>query len=359
MKKYEKIYYELLHRVQNGNLNSLQNFPTETSLSQEYGVSRPTIAKALALLKAEVNLEQSKQNIENEKTAQTDFNFGLLIPGLGEGEIFEPICAYIASQAHTFGYTLSWRGIGSPYKNPIEKVLLMENVCDSYIKQKVSGVFFAPIELIPDAKTINLRIANNLKKAGIAVILIDGDILPFPEKTEFDLIGLDNFKAGYNMCSHLIQHGTSRVDFFVLPFSANTESLRIQGYKCALLDNKIIPDKDWIHIGLPSDLDFVADMIKQGGKYIVCGNDSTAASLIDCVKKLNMDVPDDVKIVGFDDIKYAKILTPPLTTYRQPCEEIGALAIQTMLSRIRNNDLAKMRFVVEGNMIIRKSCGCK
>ena len=65
----------------------------------------------------------------------------------------------------------------------------------------------------------------------------------------------------------------------------------------------------------------------------------------------------DIAIVGFDDVKYAKLLGTPLTTMRQPCDEIGTAAINAMLQRISNPSIPARTIMVQASLIVRKSCG--
>jgi DNA-binding LacI/PurR family transcriptional regulator len=66
-------------------------------------------------------------------------------------------------------------------------------------------------------------------------------------------------------------------------------------------------------------------------------------------------VPAEVKVAGFDDVRYASLLSPPLTTMRQPCTALGAAAIETMLGRLRQPHMPARRVLLRANLIVRKS----
>jgi DNA-binding LacI/PurR family transcriptional regulator len=70
-----------------------------------------------------------------------------------------------------------------------------------------------------------------------------------------------------------------------------------------------------------------------------------------------MRIPEDVRIAGIDDVRYAELLPVPLTTLRQPCLEIGATAIATMLDRISNPHLPARSVLLNGTLVVRRSCG--
>jgi len=88
---------------------------------------------------------------------------------------------------------------------------------------------------------------------------------------------------------------------------------------------------------------------------IVCGNDEHAATLIDTLNRIGRRVPDDIAVVGFDDIDVARTMTPPLTTIAQPVKKLAATAFKTLLARIRypNNDPREI--LLDAPLVARKS----
>ena len=90
---------------------------------------------------------------------------------------------------------------------------------------------------------------------------------------------------------------------------------------------------------------------------IVSANDLTAARLMQSLEQLNLRVPEDVRVVGIDDVKYAGLLGTPLTTLRQPCREIGETAITTMLERIAHPSMPARDVLLECKVVVRQSCG--
>jgi DNA-binding LacI/PurR family transcriptional regulator len=89
----------------------------------------------------------------------------------------------------------------------------------------------------------------------------------------------------------------------------------------------------------------------------VCVNDRVAGELMQLFLVRKIRVPEDVRLVGIDDVSYANLLPVPLTTIRQPTREIGEAAVRTMLDRIRNPHLPPREILLDGELIVRKSCG--
>jgi DNA-binding LacI/PurR family transcriptional regulator len=90
---------------------------------------------------------------------------------------------------------------------------------------------------------------------------------------------------------------------------------------------------------------------------VVCANDVTAARLMQTLLALGRRIPEDVRVVGIDDVKYAHLLPVPLTTMHQPCAAIGAIAMATMLERLRHPELPTRDILLPVRLVVRRSCG--
>src|SRR6266568_2756066 len=97
------------------------------------------------------------------------------------------------------------------------------------------------------------------------------------------------------------------------------------------------------------------DEIRPDG--FVCANDFTAAHLLKTLTELGVSVPDEIRMVGIDDVKYASLLSVPLTTIHQPCADMGATAVAAMLERLRNPKLPPRDILLNFHLVIRDSCG--
>jgi GntR family transcriptional regulator of arabinose operon len=98
-------------------------------------------------------------------------------------------------------------------------------------------------------------------------------------------------------------------------------------------------------------------VLKSHPDAIVCANDITAARIMQGLAALGIRVPDEIRIVGIDDVKYASLLPVPLTTQHQNCDDIGAMAIATMLQRLEKPDLPTRDILLQTKTILRRSCG--
>jgi GntR family transcriptional regulator of arabinose operon len=356
--KHRQVFEYILADIESGKLKDGDRLPSEAELVKQFGLSRPTVARALHDLQNLGLIERkvgSGTYVRRAKKSVESWRFGLLIPGLGSTEIFEPICGQLASLAQKHQNTLLWGDFGGKQGHPDPG--LIEQVCDSYIRQKVAGVFFAPLELTEDKDRVNRSVISAMEVAGIQIVLLDRDIVSFPQRSRFDLVGIDNRLAGFLITNHLIRLGCRRIDFLSRPDSAPTVMLRIAGYREALLSSGISPDPQWIHGGDPSDEQFIQRVMNDGATAIICANDLTAANLMRTLDSLGCPVPHKIRVAGFDDVRYAELLRPSLTTIHQPCSDIGTIAMQVMLERVKNPTFPPRDILVQPTLVVRQSCG--
>ena len=110
----------------------------------------------------------------------------------------------------------------------------------------------------------------------------------------------------------------------------------------------------------PTDLTAIRQMLEGANPdALVCANDRTAGQLMHGLQALGRRVPQDVALVGIDDVDYASLLPVPLTTVRQPTHEIGAAAIAAMLERVRRPSGPPRDILLDGTLVVRASCGAK
>jgi DNA-binding LacI/PurR family transcriptional regulator len=233
-----------------------------------------------------------------------------------------------------------------------------EQMVNSFILQKVAGVFFAPLELIGEKDAANRRVARALERAQIPMVLLDRCYFPYPERSGHDLVGVDNRRVGYVATAHLLGLGVRRVAFLGEKNAANTVDARITGFHEALRYNGIQPEQDPAWRGSPQDEAFVRRLLETlRPEAIVCANDLTAARLMQTLMGLGVHIPEQVRIVGVDDVKYASLLPVPLTTIHQDCAGIGMVAMATMLERLEHPELPVRDVLVPTKLVVRRSCG--
>jgi GntR family transcriptional regulator of arabinose operon len=356
--KYRQIFEKLQEDISSGHYKPGKRLPSETELVRRFGASRMTVFRAMRELQSLglVTRRVGSGTYVSSVSKSGSHVFGLLIPELGQTEIFEAICKGMMEAQEGMHHALLWGNAAAPEEH--EKEQAAEQLCESYISRKVSGVFFAPVEFSTNRYQSNHRIVAALDRARIPVVLLDRCLEPYPQRGKYDLVGIDNRRTGYLATEQLIKVGAKRVAFFARPNSAPTVEARIAGYREALSSQAKKSALDLVRIGDASDAKFIKSILKKDrpGAF-VCANDLTAGNLMHTLISLGQRIPEDIRIVGIDDVKYARLLPVPLTTLHQPCRDIGRIALAVMLDRIAHPDLPPRDVLLSCELVVRKSCG--
>jgi len=194
-----------------------------------------------------------------------------------------------------------------------------------------------------------------LGRVGIKVVLLDRDYLPFPQSGSYDVVGIDNFRAGSEHTRHLIEQGCQRIFYVARSGHVCTKSARVAGYRYALSQAGLSFCDDWIRQGDVREDQFVDAIVRDQPDGIVCFHDPIAALLISAFLARDVAVPDRIKVVGFDDVKYSQLIRIPLTTLKQPCQAIGLQALNCMVERINNSPLLPRHIYLPVELIVRES----
>jgi GntR family transcriptional regulator of arabinose operon len=359
--KHQVVFDYLYSSIQSGAYKAGDRLPSEAELGTMFQASRITVAKAVLELQR-MNLVTRRPGAGTHvqaKQQKDGYTFGLLIPELGTTEIFEPICHGMMRSPYARPDSLLWgNASGSPAGSTRGTAEEAEQMTQYFIAQKVSGVFLAPLELIPEKDAVNRHIVRSLERARIPIVLLDRCYLPYPERSAHDLVGIDNRRTSYLATEHLITQGVRRIVFMAEVQAASTVDARITGFYEALRHHGIHPEQEPVWRGSPLDIDFVRKMLEVSEpRGIVCANDVTAARLMQTLLPLGLQIPEDIRIVGIDDVRYANLLPVPLTTMHQNCAAIGVIAMATMLERLEHPDLPTRDILLPTRLVVRKSCG--
>ncbi len=356
--KYRQIFKRLARDIASGKYAEGQKLPSEATLVRQFGASRITVGRAVRELKDHGLVQRvagSGTYVQTHPSGDSGALFGLLIPDLGETEIFGPICQGMAAAPESSRYGLLWGQVDSIGATKEEQGL---SLCRQFIERKVSGVFFAPLELPHVKNETNQAIVAALDKAHIPIILLDRAILPFPEPNRYDLVGINNRRAGSLATQHLLDRGCRQLLFIADLSAASTVEDRIAGFRETLLAHDLPVTTHSVQC-LPSiangALKDMLESLRPDG--FVCVNDRTAGRLMQALLALGHRVPGDFRMVGIDDVEYAQLLPVPLTTVRQPCRDIGQAAMAAMLDRIHHPDMLPRDILLDCQLVVRASCG--
>jgi DNA-binding LacI/PurR family transcriptional regulator len=354
--KYQKVFDALASEIESGRFKTGDRLPSEAELERTFGASRITVGRAVRDLQLAGLVERraGSGSYVKARSVTDALSFGLLIPDLGETEIFEPICQGMMASPLARQHALLWGSLPSAAASKEERAW---QLCRQYIDRRVSGVFFAPLELTPGKDAVNRRIAQALDDTGIPLVLLDRTVVPYPDRGVHDLVGIDNRRAGYRITEHLLHLGSRQIAFVAVQNAAATVEAREAGYREALYAWNSPINREFVHRLDPTELDSVRTLMASKPEAIVCANDWTAARLMRSILELGYSIPADVRLVGIDDLDYANLLPVPLTTLRQPTREIGAAAFAAMLDRVSRPETPVRDILLQTQLVVRRSCG--
>jgi len=356
--KYRQILQRFKDDIRSGKYKPGQRVPSECQLVKEFRASRVTVNRAMTELRLTGVIERRVGSGSYVRLPESrEHRFGLLIPDLGKTEIFEPMCLGLAEAREQEHHPLLWG------KSPSESgasTKEIEALCYQFISRGVSGVFFAPLEHAREKDAINRQIVETLARAEIAVVLLDRDLAPYPDRSTCDLVSIDNRRAGDVLTQHMLSAGAQKLMFLGRPRSAPTVDLRIDGFRDAILNFGLGFCANQVVRIDPQDSTSVQQALKQiRPDGIVCADDWTAAQVMQVLTDMNISIPYQMKIAGFGDAKYASLLPVPLTTIHPPYMAIGAAALETMVHRLRHPDVPSRNVMLNFALVVRRSTGAE
>lgn len=355
--KYSTLFDTLKKEILSGKYHLDKPFPSVRGLIGRFGLSDRTVRHALDELFAQ-GLISRKQGRGTFVTSQgSSRKIGLIIPGVAYSEFFPPIVSQISKMAQDAGYTLLFGDVMS--SNPETRARKARRFAVELVRERVAGVIYQPLEFLTNADQINHEIVSIFERARTPVVLLDYDIVSPPERSHYDVIGINNPDAGYRLANHLISCGARKIHFLMRPNWAPSVRNRLRGVITAISaanSRGVRKLKCGILTAEPEDLAALKRHLRRGRPdAFICGNDTAAAKFKQTLEKLGLLVPRDLLLAAFDDVQIAGLLTPPLTTIHQPCAEIGAAAFNRLLTRIATPDLPVQEIYLSAPLIVRES----
>jgi DNA-binding LacI/PurR family transcriptional regulator len=329
-------------------------------IAKAAGVSHPTVSRALSdspqiSEETKVRIQRLAQEMGYSPNAlarglvtRQTYSVGVVVTTIADPFVAE-IVQGIEATAHDHGYTVILCNSESAPEREIASVEMLRS-------KRVDGV-------IVTASRVGALYLEYLEQIGGPIVLINNHN---EESGRYTFsVSVDNRHGGRLAAEHLVQLGHRRIAYVAGPANHSSDLDRLAGYRQALVEGGIEPDPALVvpGNGRPSGGEEALQAIlalDPRPTAIFCYNDMTAIGLIHAAQQAGLSIPQDMAVVGFDDILFASYLYPPLTTVAQPKVEMGQRAMHMMLSLITakeesEEDLANV--VVQGKLIVRVSSG--
>lgn len=172
-----------------------------------------------------------------------------------------------------------------------------------------------------------------------------------------------NWQGAYEATRYLSQLGHTRIAFLTGSLVVRSAIDRLQGYKAALVDcdlpfrEELVIEGDFQQQTGFAITKRLLQSIDPLPTTIFASNDLSAFGAMDAARECGLRVPDDISIIGFDDISQASFVYPKLTTVRQPLEQMGQVAVKLLLEQIEDQSRLPQRVALATQLVIRDSCG--
>lgn len=268
---------------------------------------------------------------------------GLIVPEIS-GEFFAPMLRGIEAAAGEAGFDLLIHT--TAYKKPeFRRHTLGEHNTDGLL------VFIGSMEVAE---------LERLDSIGFPVVFLHQTA---PEGMNIPVVTVENKKGAFAAVEHLIvTHECRRIVYLSGPEGNEDSAWRERGYRLALENHGIAFDPALVVPGYYSSRraeQTMRELLAGGLEFdaIFSGDDLAAVGALSALREAGVRVPEDVKIVGFDDIPLARHLTPPLTTVHAPTEEVGRTATDLLVRLVRREPVEK-EILLPTELTIRQSCGC-
>lgn len=197
-----------------------------------------------------------------------------------------------------------------------------------------------------------------VQQAGTPIVLLDRDVDQF----EADLVRTDNVLGAYTAVWHLTTLGYQRIAIIAGSQYLTPGHERLRGYKEALKKAALALDPTLIREGnfrVESGYTLTRELLAaaEPPDAIFVSNNLMTLGALRALHELSIRIPEDVALVGFDDMPWAGDLYPPLTTVAQPGYELGKTAVELLLRRIAQPALPFRQITLPPQLIVRQSCG--
>jgi LacI family transcriptional regulator len=314
-------------------------------VNNKSGISEKTRARIRKIM---TRLDYQPNLLAGSLRGQGSFTIGVVIPSI-TNPFYPELVRGIEDEAQRNGYSLFLCNSDENPKKELNYVHLLR-------RHRITGLIAATAKVHPGWTEVLQKLAAQ----GVPVVVVGSD---YPPSERLVQIACDDVDGFVKATTHLLDLGHERIGMIVPPkYKPNTESLRVTGFlRAHTLRGKEVPSELLVPGGwhVKEGQDGAAHLMELPvpPTAIVAANDMAAIGAITKLKELNQRVPEDVAVVGYDNIAIAEWYDPALTTIDQPHYQMGERAMQAILNRLEKPGDPAETVTFETTLIIRRSSG--
>ncbi|MCY1721983.1 LacI family DNA-binding transcriptional regulator [Prolixibacteraceae bacterium Z1-6] len=266
---------------------------------------------------------------------------GVLIPDI-ENPFYVDVLRGIEELAYNNNYAIIMCNFGQDEKK--EKLYL-----EILQSEAIDGLIVAPARE-------DDPLLKKMVKDGLPVVCVDRGL----KDSNVDVVLVDNVTGAFTAVDYLIKSGYKRIAYIAGLVEIPSSLLREKGYRKALEANGIPFEKELVRFGdskHKSGVELCEELLKLTNPpdAIFTGNNLITLGALETIHKRKLRIPEDIAIVGFDDMQWSSSLNPPLTAVRQPAIEIGKRAVELLIQRIQDPERSCIQMTLNTQLIERSS----
>jgi LacI family transcriptional regulator, galactose operon repressor len=329
---------------------------TVKDVAHAAGVSQATAARALgrygyvsaasrkAIEDAARSLGYRRHAVAQALASNVTHTVGLVVSDI-ENPFFAAVARGLSDVLEAEGYTIL-------LANSDEDLEREERLVEAFRSRRVDGLAVAP------SVTSATPHLTDLTTAGVPLVLFDRPV----RGLRADAILVDNKQAARTAVEHLVRLGHRRIGLVSDRPEIASSAERIRGYQAALDAAGLPIDEQLIVITGSTRADGYngARALMAGPRRpsaIFTANNMMSVGTLLALRDLGLRIPDDIALVGFDDLEWTMLIEPALTVVRQPTQEIGRHAAERLLARMRGDQSQPRRIRLKTEFVVRGSCG--
>lgn len=281
--------------------------------------------------------------LERSGGAKATKTFGLIVPNI-ENPFYGKMANYLSSVANSFNYNLLLINIKCIDENKDEVLIDLLN-------NRVNGLIYA-------SSYRSLEIAHLAQDKGIPVVVLDREI----KTDKITSVSVNNNYGAFIATEHLIKLGHKNIAYIGASENMEISTKRKTGYLRALEANNISVDERQICYGnytMQSGFECAEMLLKDNQEItaVLAVNDLMAIGVINYLHKSGRKVPEDVSVLGFDNIELSGSITPSLTTVEYPIERMSEVVIELLLRQINDTGNSVEALTLFPKLVVRESTG--
>jgi LacI family transcriptional regulator len=324
-------------------------------VAKEAGVSIATVSRVLNDVDV-VNEETKKKVTEAIKKldyrpnivarslkTQKTRTIGIVVPDISN-QFYPEIVRGAEDVANIYNYNVILCNTDLDSEKEVEYLRVLK-------EKMVDGVIYM-------SNSMEDQIIAKLDNLKLPTVLVETN----SKNSDFPSVTIDNEKAAYDATTYLIKKGNKKIAYVgVNPDLANARGLRFLGYKKALEDNGIEYDDELVQFGglKATDgrdgMEVIINKVKKIDAAFCC-SDEIAMGVINTLREKGINVPEQVDVIGFENIYASSIYYPKLTTIEEPMYDMGSVGMRMLIKLVNKKEIEQEHYILDYKLIERDSC---